>query len=78
MLNVKQGSCEYQFLKSLGTGMTRPGSEPRSADCEAVALTLSNRAGLVRQYSSLGLNRLSFTLSLPTSETTNVWQLFHI
>ena len=65
MLNVKQGSCEYQFLKSLGTGMTQPGSEPRSADCEAVALTLSDRAGLVRQYSSLVVKSALFYFKPP-------------
>ena len=37
MLNVKQGSCEYQFLKSFG--MARQGTEPRSSDCKADALT---------------------------------------
>ena len=37
MLNVKQGSCEYQFLKSFG--MARQGNEPPSTDCKADALT---------------------------------------
>ena len=38
MLNVKQGSCEYQFLKSFGIAW-QLGSEPRSIDCKADALT---------------------------------------
>ena len=37
MLNVKQGSCEYQFLKSFG--MARQGNEPRSTDYKEDALT---------------------------------------
>ena len=37
MLNVKQGSCEYQFLKSFG--IARQGNEPRPSDCKADALT---------------------------------------
>ena len=37
MLNFKQESCEYQFLKSVG--MARPGNEPRSTDCKEDALT---------------------------------------
>ena len=37
MLNVKQGSCEYQFSKSFG--MARQGNEPRSSDCKADDLT---------------------------------------
>ena len=37
MLNVKQGSCEYQFFKSFG--MARQGNEPRSSDCKADAHT---------------------------------------
>ena len=37
MLNVKQGSCEYQFLKSFG--MVRQGNEPRSTDCKEDART---------------------------------------
>ena len=37
MLNAKQGSCEYQFLKSFG--MARQGNEPRSTDCKEGTLT---------------------------------------
>ena len=37
MLNVKQGSCEYQFLKFFGIAWQ--GSEPRLIDCKADALT---------------------------------------
>ena len=37
MLNVKQGSCEYQFLKSFA--MARQGNEPRSTHCKEDALT---------------------------------------
>ena len=37
ILNVKQESFEYQFLKSIG--MARQGNEPRSSDCKADALT---------------------------------------
>ena len=37
MMNVKQRSCEYQFLKSFG--MARQGNEPRSTDCKEDALT---------------------------------------
>ena len=37
MLNVKQGSSEYQFLKSFV--MARQGNEPRSTDCKEDALT---------------------------------------
>jgi len=37
MLNVKQGSCEYQVLKSFG--LTRSGIETRYTDYEANATT---------------------------------------
>ena len=37
MLNVKQGSREYQFLKSFG--VAQQGNEPRSTTCKADALT---------------------------------------
>ena len=37
MLKVKQGSCEYQLLKSFD--MIRQGNEPRSTYCKADALT---------------------------------------
>ena len=36
-INVKQGSCEYQFLKYFD--LARPGNEPRSTDCKEDALT---------------------------------------
>ena len=37
MLNVKQGSCEYQFLKSFA--MAQQENEPRSTHCKEDALT---------------------------------------
>jgi len=42
MLNIKQGSCEYQLFKSLV--LTRPVIELRYTDCKADALTI----GLLR------------------------------
>ena len=41
MLNVKQGCCEYQFLKSYDMA-DRQGSKPRSTDCKADALTTAS------------------------------------
>ena len=40
MLNILQGSCEYQFLKSFG--MNRQGNEPTSTDRKAYALTTTS------------------------------------
>ena len=40
MLNAKQGSCEYQFLKSYD--MARQGNKPWSTDCKADALTTAS------------------------------------
>ena len=57
MLNVKQESCEYQFLKCFD--MTRQGNEPKSTDCKADALTtaaslfiqaLQNPQAAMRKY----------------------------
>ena len=39
MLNVKQGSCEYQFFKFFG--MAQQGNEPRFTDCKEDALTIT-------------------------------------
>ena len=39
MLNVKQASCEYQFLKSFGKA--RQGNEPQSTDCKQNPLTIT-------------------------------------
>jgi len=50
MLNVKQGSCEYQLLKS--SSLTRPG--PWSTDCEANTLTTRPRAGWRRVLQKIG------------------------
>ena len=40
MLNVKQESCKYQFLKYFG--MARQGNEPRSTNCKADAFTTTS------------------------------------
>ena len=40
MLNVKQRSCEDQFLKFFA--MTRQGNEPTSTDCKADAFTTTS------------------------------------
>ena len=37
MLNVKQGSCHYQFFKFFG--MAQQGNEPQSTDYKVNALT---------------------------------------
>ena len=42
MLKVKQGSCEYQFLKSFGKA--HQGNKPRSTDCKKDAVTLHHRS----------------------------------
>jgi len=46
MLNVKQGNCEYQLLKSFG--LTRQEIESRSSDYEADFPTIILRAGYIR------------------------------
>ena len=51
MLNVKQGSCEYQFLKSFG--MTRQGNEPSSTDCKADALTTTPSLSPLHHHCSI-------------------------
>jgi len=50
-LNVKQGSCEYQLLKSFD--LTRSEIEPRSTDYEANALITRSR--VIKYTSSLSL-----------------------
>ena len=61
MLNVKQESCEYQFLKS--SGMTRQGNKPRSTDCKADALyyytitTQSSIAELANSNEHIPINK---------------------
>jgi len=46
MLNIKQRSCEYQILKSFG--LLGQGTEPRSTDYEADALTTRPHGGQVK------------------------------
>jgi len=72
MLNVKQGSCEYQLFKSFG--LTRPGNKPRSAYYEANALITESRASFVNScYNSILLreNQMDSELSSNKAEANS-------
>jgi len=59
MLNVKQGSCKNQLLKSFG--LTRPGNRPRSTEYVTDDLTTEPRAcGLVVRFNTSDIHRMNY------------------
>jgi len=71
MLHVKQGSCEYQLLKSFG--LTRPGNyRLRSTDYEVDVLTKPH-AGLVNRCRIFVTFTVTFHTKIATFPLRLIW-----
>jgi len=65
MLNVKQGSCEYQLFKSFG--MLDEGIEPKSTDYEVYALTTNKATKVTNKATKVTSNKATKVISVPSA-----------